>query len=424
MLYSRKFQGYFYSIMDISFIAHGMPQLRTPAGDVILGALQGGLYNNFIGFSAFVSIGGVNNLKDGITSFISNGGSVSLYVGVDLHATSKEALKALIDANIPTKIVYSPNSVVYHPKVYLFRGNTNHMVIVGSSNLTTSGLFQNVESSICVKFNDGDAQGMELENSILRYFDKIIDGTSGSVRDLTEETLQLLVDSNIVLSETSLRKARKTMDDSLPDVPVSANKKVNGKFAKLTVARPPKGHKRTLRSDVITTHTGEHREASITIESLVVNAFSMWIETGRMTGGSRNILDLSKKGRRDGVNKFGSVEFFGVDKDSNNPIPFDVSLIYAGREYEGNSIKYTEGNSNWRIQLKGETAAGEKLTDVLRESGSQDKVFIFERTDTPTKFVFHILGEDSIDQLKDLSTDWAASGNGQGRRYGLLNGSL
>jgi HKD family nuclease len=410
--------------MDVSFIAHGMPQLRTPAGDVILGALQGGLYNSFIGFSAFVSIGGVNNLKDGITSFISNGGSVSLYVGVDLHATSKEALKALIDANIPTKIVYSPNSVVYHPKVYLFRGNTNHMVIVGSSNLTTSGLFQNVESSICVKFNDGDAQGMELENSILRYFDKIIDGTSGSVRDLTEETLQLLVDSNIVLSETSLRKARKTMDDSLPDVPVSANKKVNGKFAKMTVARPPKGHKRTLRSDVITTHTGEHREASITIESLVVNAFSMWIETGRMTGGSRNILDLSKKGRRDGVNKFGSVEFFGVDKDSNNPIPFDVSLIYAGREYEGNSIKYTEGNSNWRIQLKGETAAGEKLTDVLRESGSQDKVFIFERTDTPTKFVFHILGEDSIDQLKDLSTDWAASGNGQGRRYGLLNGSL
>lgn len=410
--------------MDVSFIAHGMPQLRTPAGDVILGALQGGLYNSFIGFSAFVSIGGVNNLKDGITSFISNGGSVSLYVGVDLHATSKEALKALIDANIPTKIVYSPNSVVYHPKVYLFRGNTNHMVIVGSSNLTTSGLFQNVESSICVKFNDGDAQGMELENSILRYFDKIIDGTSGSVRDLTEETLQLLVDSNIVLSETSLRKARKTMDDSLPDVPVSANNKVNGKFAKMTVARPPKGHKRTLRSDVITTHTGEHREASITIESLVVNAFSMWIETGRMTGGSRNILDLSKKGRRDGVNKFGSVEFFGVDKDSNNPIPFDVSLIYAGREYEGNSIKYTEGNSNWRIQLKGETAAGEKLTDVLRESGSQDKVFIFERTDTPTKFVFHILGEDSIDQLKDLSTDWAASGNGQGRRYGLLNGSL
>ena len=411
-------------IMDVSFIAHGMPHLRTPAGDVILGALQGGLYNNFIGFSAFVSIGGVNNLKDGITSFINNGGSVTLYVGVDLHATSKEALKALIDANIPTKIVYSPNSVVYHPKVYLFRGTTNHMIIVGSSNLTTSGLFQNVESSICVKFYDGDEQGMALENSILRYFDKIIDGTSGSVHDLTEETLQLLVDSNLVLPETSLRTARKKMDDSLPDVPVSTNQRLKGEFEKLTVARPPKGHKKTLRSDVITTHAGEHREASITIESLVVNAFSMWIETGRMTGGSRNILDLSKKGRRDGVNKFGSVEFFGVDKDSNNPMPFDVSLIYAGREYEGNSIKYTKGNSNWRIQLKGETTAGEKLTDVLRESGSQDKVFIFERTNTPTKFVFHILEEDAIDQLKDLSTDWAASGNGQGRRYGLLNGSL
>jgi len=107
------------------------------------------------------------------------------------------------------------------------------MVIVGSSNLTTSGLFQNVESSICVKFNDGDEQGMALENSILRFFDKIIDGTSGSVHNLTEETLQLLVDSNIVLPETSLRTARKKMDDSLPDVPVSTNQKLKGKLAHL-----------------------------------------------------------------------------------------------------------------------------------------------------------------------------------------------
>ena len=150
----------------------------------------------------------------------------------------------------------------------------------------------------------------------------------------------------------------------------------------------------------------------------------MWIESGQMTGGSRNILDLSKKGRRDNVNKFGSVEFFGVDKNSNNPRPFDVTLVYADRDYVGNSILYAKGNSNWRIQLKGVTSTGEKLTDVLRDSGSQGKVFIFEKTDTPTKFVFHILEDDAIEQLKDLSSDWAAGGNGQGRRYGLLNGSL
>lgn len=410
--------------MDVSFIAHGMPQLRTPAGDVILSALQGGLYNSFIGLSAFVSLGGVNNLKDGITSFISNGGTVSLFVGVDLHATSKEALKALIDASIPTKIVYSPNSVVYHPKVYLFRGSSHHMIIVGSSNLTTSGLFQNVESSICVKFTDGDGQGMALENSILHYFDSILNGTSGSVRDLNDETLQLLERSNIVLSEGSVRNARRKMDETLPEVPVSANRELKDIFAKLSVARPPKGHKNTLQSDVISTHTVEHREASITTESLVVSSFSLWIESGQMTGGSRNILDLSKKGKRGDVNKFGSVEFFGVDKDSNDPTPFVITLIYANREYFGNSILYAEGNSNWRIQLKGVTASGEKLTDVLRDSGSQDKVFIFEKTDTPTKFVFHILEEDAIEQLIDISSDWAAGGNGQGRRYGLLNGSL
>ena len=78
----------------------------------------------------------------------------------------------------------------------------------------------------------------------------------------------------------------------------------------------------------------------------------MWIETGQMTGASRNILDLSKKGKRDNINKFGSVEFFGLEKDAVDK-SLDIDIIYNDRIYRENHIFYAHRNSNWRIQLKG-----------------------------------------------------------------------
>ncbi|MBK7336707.1 MAG: hypothetical protein IPJ00_11265, partial [Saprospirales bacterium] len=56
----------------------------------------------------------------------------------------------------------------------------------------------------------------------------------------------------------------------------------------------------------------ETAEIKVVDETTELAAGAMWIETGLMTGGSRNILDLSKSGRLEGVNKFGSVSYFGI----------------------------------------------------------------------------------------------------------------
>lgn len=405
--------------MDIKFISQGPANESQPAGNVLIEALQSGKYQSFTAFSAFVSKSGVDNIKDSLLSFIEKGGNVAFYVGVDLQATSKEALESLMELSVPTYIVYSPNAVVYHPKVYVFQGNTHYEIIVGSSNLTSSGLFQNIEASICVSFTNEDENGIIFKNSVLKNFDDITLGYTQNVQLLNQSLLDLLVANNVVLSESTARQARNDSNNSLPKVSCSDRDALALRFKKIKVKRPPKGFKKTVREENITTSTNTGGASTIIYNSSIIKSGSMWIESGKMTGGSRNILDLSKKGMRDGVIKFGSIEFFGIDKNEYE-IERNIDLVYNNKVYRGNTIKYAPGNSNWRIQLKGITVNNEKITDVFHANGSQGKIFVFEKTDTTNTYNFHILDSDELDRLIDVSSDWANGGSGRGRKYGLI----
>lgn len=416
--------------MNIEFLGQGFdPTKNKPLGYRLIHALESDEFNEFICFSAFVSSSGVINLRDAIIDFINKGNSVNLFLGVDLHGTSKEALEMLIADNIPTTIIYSPNAIVYHPKIYLLRGNTSHLIVVGSSNLTGSGLFQNIESSLCVSFQYEDTQGLELEESILNYFDSLISSNCESATPLSSELLDILVKSNLVLPEATNRYAQNKLNKLLPKVSCRYNDGVKSKFKKLELTRPPKGFKGVFKKDIISvTSTPAESKTLPTVvcENFVIEGNAMWIESGKMTGGSRNILDLSKQGRQDGVVRQGSVEFFGIDKDAikkDYTKVKDITIVYDGIEYYNNTIKYTKGNSNWRIQLKGISNSNDKFTDILRLAGSQNRIFIFEKTDKVDVYKFHILDRDDINRLKDISVVWAHGGRtGKGRLYGIING--
>ena len=404
--------------MNIEFISQGVSfEDSKPAGNIIIKELQSGLYDSFLCFVAFAGVSGINNIEDQLVQFKNNGGNIQLYIGVDINGTSKEALERLLELGIPTYIVHSTNRITYHPKVYVFSGAKTHTIIVGSSNLTTKGLFQNVESSICVSFDEGDNQGLLFEKSILNQFDGIITGGLGCTQMLDQSLLELLVANNTVLPEASTRKARSGANKSLPEVSVSRSKELEDKFGKIKPNRPPKGYERTVRKEIVTT---SRNNSTVVYDTSSIIGRTMWIESGKMTGGSRNILDLSKKGKRNGHEKFGSVEFF-LDDKTNYDTEFDIILNYNDKSYKGNTIKYTSGNSNWRIQLKGVTDLKEKLTDIFRSIGSQGKIFLFEATDEPRIYNFHILDASELDKLIDLSSDWACGGSGRGRKYGLIS---
>lgn len=410
--------------MKIQFIAQGIPESTgTPAGDVINNALQETSYDSFAAFVAFVSVDGIKQLQEGFDNFIAAGGQIRLYVGVDLHGTSKEALELLLSLdNIKTFIVHSSNRIVYHPKIYSFEGEDKNMVMVGSSNLTVSGLYQNIEASLCVTSEGDDEHGKDLISDIYDYYNAILSNDSTYCQPLTQEIIDLLCNNKIVLTSKETRNQFNEQNKQ-NKVTVSDREKLKENFSSVQVGKPKKVSKKTVVENVYT--EGDENEAGTYAQTTSIESFSMWIETKEMTGGSRNILDLSKNGVRDNVKKPGSVEFFGIDKD-NYAIEKNIDLIYNGKVFKGNTIKYAQQNSNWRLQIKGEADDGTKMTYLSSPrlgipGGLTRKILIFEKTDIDDRYILHIFEEEELDYWKSISPNWANMGNKNGRTYGYLN---
>lgn len=409
--------------MELKFIGQGLDPLSDiTAGNFIIDSLESENYSSFNAFVAFVSTGGLKNMIDQMLAFRAAGGEIKLYLGVDLNATSKEALEQLLEHEIESYVVYSPNNVIYHPKIYAFEGDDTKRTIIGSSNLTESGLFQNIEASVCVDFESDDDNGNEFLSDIYDHFNAIINQEHPSCQLLTQEVLEILIESKVVLPEAVNRAKSNKINKEFGQKETKVNTRLLELFGKVRAKRPPKGFRKTVvKKEMI--EEKETAEVKVIDETTELTSGSMWIETGLMTGGSRNILDLSKKGKLDGVNKFGSVSYFGLDPE-NEIQTKDINVIFGSKTYIGNRVFYAKGNSNWRIRLNGETADKEKLTtfsipSLGQNGGFQNKILLFTRIDD-ANYRLEILEQDDMPRLIENSSDWAKGGSGNGRAYGII----
>ena len=410
--------------MDIRFVGQGLDHKSdVTAGNFIIESLESEKYTIFNAFVAFVSISGLKNILGPLVDFKGNGGNIRLYLGVDLHATSKEVLEKLLDYGIESYVLFSPNNIIYHPKIYAFEGVESKRAIIGSSNLTASGLFQNVEASVCVDFESDDEKGNEFLANIYDHFNAVINQEHPSCQLLTQEVLNILVESRTVLPEAINWVKSNKINKEFSQKESKVNTQLLKLFGRMKVKRPPEGYKKIVTKQSLTKKKGEE-DVSVAAEIIGLTAGSMWIETGKMTGGSRNILDLSKKGKRDGVAKFGSLSYFGLNPDLTDSSR-DIDVCFEEKIYKGNHIFYAAGNSNWRIRLNGEADDGEKITvfskpNLGENGGFQYKILMFTKIND-TNFKLEILDKQELYKLIENSSDWARGGNETtGRAYGVI----
>jgi HKD family nuclease len=403
--------------MAVRFIGQGLDTgSDINAGNLINESLLSIDYQSADIFVAFVSTSGLKNIIDELIAFRAAGGTIRLYVGVNLNATSMEALENLIASGIETYVIYSPNSIIYHPKVYLFRGAQICRAIIGSSNLTASGLFQNVEASICYDFENGNSEGEAFLDGFFAQFDSIVNNSNGSCKILTQEVLDILIENKVVLPEAVSRaKANKINKEFAPKDTV-ANKRLHDLFGKLSVKRPPKGFRKTaVQKEFITVI--ESDEVVIVDQSIELTTDSMWIQSGLMTSPARNILGLSKRGLlANNTYIEGSVSFFGINPITDDQ-PLQIEVEYAGELYLENQVHYTLPNGSWRLNFYGATASGKIFNDITRPNGDipgafQNKILLFTRIN-PTRYKLEVLENSEIDKLKDLSSIWARNGASQ-----------
>lgn len=115
-------------------------------------------WESFWGAAAFArESGNDSQLLSALAHFLARGGKVVMTVGADVfgsgsYGSDMEAVRTLLatfDAHERAKLfLYHEQGRTFHPKIYLFTGREEALVIVGSSNWTKGGLSENVEASV------------------------------------------------------------------------------------------------------------------------------------------------------------------------------------------------------------------------------------------------------------------------------------
>ncbi|MFI3108121.1 phospholipase D family protein [Streptococcus suis] len=364
----------------------------------------------FIGISAFAKSAGILSLETALTSFRQRGGIVKLILGIDLDGTSVEALKNAYRLANELYIFHSENTVTFHPKIYILNTSTSSNVAVGSNNLTKGGLYSNVEAtSIYEQVPPSSPLITKINDTVLHLTDVSI---STVFRISTLSDIQDLENNGYVKSEKQIQINNFRNNGHNLQNNSQSNR---GKFGKIPITRP-------------TRPTSSSQQNNITVSSNSVINDKFWFETGSMTGGSRNILDLSKRGRIyrgsalntiyhiDNQNVKGGVQFFGLDPDVPNTK--NITLNYNGQNYSPATIKYAPGNQNWRLQIKGEDSNGTKITTIIGND-LVHKILLFEKV-SDSDYILNIIPTSELNNMETISQFCANNGSGNGRKFGYI----
>ena len=152
---------------------------------------------------AFLTRGGLNWLPKEKAKFS------EFIVGIDLSITDPAAINYLIQNNANV-FLFSEKGKMFHPKAFYFRTELSEYLIIGSNNLTNSGISSNHELSLLVTKTD---QNVSVFEDFLAHFDYLRnhdccfipddDFFSSYVQTRTPEKLHKLLDRSVNAQVTS-----------------------------------------------------------------------------------------------------------------------------------------------------------------------------------------------------------------------------
>ena len=187
--------------MQVSFLGQGLDQNDSSVGSELLKSFADKDFDEFRCLVGFASAKGIELLSDALSSFRVNFSKFQIIVGIDEGGTPVDALRKLIELNLNIKIYHSPVLTIFHPKIYIFNGTTKCKIIVGSSNLTQQGLFQNIEASLMIYFERPDQNGDKVLFDLDKYFASVFQENNPNVKTLSGSLVDTLLRLNLVPNE-------------------------------------------------------------------------------------------------------------------------------------------------------------------------------------------------------------------------------
>lgn len=178
---------------------------KSPMGDQLGRLLNSGRYNRLRMLVAFVKQSGIGRLLNNFMSFRNSGGEIEAVVGIDQHITSYQAIQQLSTlTNDNLYIHHDRGASCFHPKVFILeKNNTPELIFVGSSNLTTGGLFTNYEANVLLS-PQGTKEDALFIHELDSFYSTIL--RDNNTRKAESQLLSQLYSQGIVTDETRTRE--------------------------------------------------------------------------------------------------------------------------------------------------------------------------------------------------------------------------
>lgn len=152
--------------------------------------------------SAFATSSGTNRLLAQLQAFSQRGGTVNVLVGLRNGLTSAQAIEDLLSLGAIVQGFHTGGSVLFHPKVYFLVGPTEGWLSIGSSNLTSEGLFRNFETNAIIELNLTQPADARLAQDITTWWNNLLRAFRPNVIRLTQHTISGLVRSGDLMDES------------------------------------------------------------------------------------------------------------------------------------------------------------------------------------------------------------------------------
>lgn len=202
--------------MKIEFLGHGIfEEQDSTVGNYLHKSFKDKNFHTFKCFVAYTTLSGLSIFIDELEKVKLNYKKIEFYLGVDDNGTSREALLELLEKEIDTYIYYNPTKrtrAIYHPKLYIFNGEKANRILIGSSNLTRPGLFNNVETSLAIDFVSGNFQGEKLKRQIEEYFFNFLDKSNQNIKKLDSNLIKYLTVNGLILDEKRIYESEEDIE--------------------------------------------------------------------------------------------------------------------------------------------------------------------------------------------------------------------
>jgi HKD family nuclease len=404
---------FIHNVLEVHMIVINQP-FQGQLGTTLIDELNEN-YSSLTIFSAFAKNSGVLRLKPALERHRANGGRITAFIGIDLDGTSYEALLNLYSLCDDLYVIHSESfSTTFHSKIYLLEKADAAWCAVGSNNLTGGGLWTNFESCSIETYSLPSEQSAldNIHEIIQKYMDANYECSS---RISCVEDIDRLLDANYIFHEVSQRM-----------------KNISRQPSQGTRQRLFGTERVSMPALVSAPRTGNGINTPSGHPAFTNEQF--WFEMRESTGGSRNILDLSKLGKIAGgsVNgtsyeytpdpskMYGGVKFFEIDPEDTNREK-NITINYCGKDYFPSTIKFAPNNGSWRIQLKGEPSDGSvELSRIGNRGQFVHKILVFDKIN-PDYYVLSLLDESELPEIKNLSRVWAHNGSSSSSKsYGMF----